>query len=377
MAEEDFDIDIYGDAGPEGDSRQEDANANAQAYESNSAITVANGSNNSTSHTNNQSSFDADVQDDNQNQNQTAASARDSSSTPAQSHQQGVKRKEGPDDRPIDPGATNCILLSELSWWTTDDDIRSFVRQASCEDELKDITFSEHKVNGKSKGQAYIELTSQQAATATKHAIETSESTQPGGKKPTIIYSSPNNNPFRTLPKDGPTRANKDQGSRGGAMSGGYNDRGSSGGNFGGGYNRGGRGGFNGPRGGFNRNFSGGNMNGGYNNNNNNPMGGGGFPMGGGNFGGYNNPRGGGMMGRGMHGGPNNMRGGRGGGMNPAMNNMMGGMMPGMGGMGMPLGGAMPMGGFPSAVPNYFNFGGNQQGDWNQNPHGAKRPRGE
>lgn len=148
MAEEDFDIDIYGDAGPEGDSRQEDANA--QAYENNSAITVANGSNNSTSHTNNQSSYDADAQDD--NQTGTGGSARDSSSTPAQSHQQGVKRKEGPDDRPIDPGATNCILLSELSWWTTDDDIRSFVRQASCEDELKDITFSEHKVNGKSKG---------------------------------------------------------------------------------------------------------------------------------------------------------------------------------------------------------------------------------
>ncbi len=146
MAEEDFDIDIYGDAGTEGDSRQEDTNA--QAYESNSAITVANGSNNSTSHTNNQSTHDADAQDD----NQAGSGAHDSSSTPAQSYQQGVKRKEGPDDRPIDPGATNCLLLSELSWWTTDDDIRSWVRQASCEDELKDITFSEHKVNGKSKG---------------------------------------------------------------------------------------------------------------------------------------------------------------------------------------------------------------------------------
>ncbi|RYP26736.1 hypothetical protein DL768_011571 [Monosporascus sp. mg162] len=364
MAEEDFDIDIYGDAGAEGDSRQEDANA--QAYESNSAITVANGSNNSTNHSNNQTNYEAEAKD---NQQQTGA--HESSTTPTQSHQQGVKRKEGPDDRPIDHNATNCLLISDLSWWVTDDDIRSWARQASCEDELKDITFSEHKVNGKSKGQAYVELTSQQAATAIKHAAESSDSSQPGGKKPTIIYSSPNNNPFRTLPKDGPTRANKDQSARGGAMSGGYNDRGGSGGNFGG-YNRG-RGGFNGPRGGFNRNFSGGNMNGGYSN----PMGGGGFPMGGGNFGGYNNPRGGGMMGRGMHGSANNMRGGRGG-MNPGMNNpMMGGMMPGMGAMGMPMGGGMPMAGFPAAVPNYFNFGGNQQADWNQNPHGAKRPRGE
>lgn len=146
MAEDDFDIDIYGDAGQEGETKPEDMNA--QAYESNSAITVANGSNNSTSHANNQNGHDADAQDD----NKASAGAQDRSATPAQSHQQGVKRKEGPDDRPIDPGATNCLLLSELSWWTTDDDIRSWVRQASCEDELKDITFSEHKVNGKSKG---------------------------------------------------------------------------------------------------------------------------------------------------------------------------------------------------------------------------------
>ena len=145
MAEDDFDIDIYGDAGQEGETRPEDINA--QAFESNSAITVANGSNNSTSLATNHGSYDSDAQDD-----KTNGGARDSSNTPVQSHQQGVKRKEGPDDRPIDPGATNCLLLSELSWWTTDDDIRSWVRQASCEDELKDITFSEHKVNGKSKG---------------------------------------------------------------------------------------------------------------------------------------------------------------------------------------------------------------------------------
>ena len=147
MAEDDFDIDIYGDAGQEGETRPEDINA--QAFENNSAITVANGSNNSAGHANNRNSYDADVQDDNK---ANGGGARDSSHTPVQSHQQGVKRKEGPDDRPIDPGATNCLLLSELSWWTTDDDIRSWVRQASCEAQLKDITFSEHKVNGKSKG---------------------------------------------------------------------------------------------------------------------------------------------------------------------------------------------------------------------------------
>ena len=65
---------------------------------------------------------------------------------------QGTKRKEGPDDRPTDNGATMAIFISDLHWWSTDDDIRGWINQSGCEDELKDITFSEHKVNGKSKG---------------------------------------------------------------------------------------------------------------------------------------------------------------------------------------------------------------------------------
>ena len=65
---------------------------------------------------------------------------------------QGVKRKETSDERVIDPGATNALLVSDLHWWITEDDIRGWANQAGCEDELKDVTFSEHKVNGKSKG---------------------------------------------------------------------------------------------------------------------------------------------------------------------------------------------------------------------------------
>ena len=65
---------------------------------------------------------------------------------------QGIKRKGGEDDRPLEPGATNAITVSDLHWWSTDDDIRGWLNQAECEDELKEITFSEHKVNGKSKG---------------------------------------------------------------------------------------------------------------------------------------------------------------------------------------------------------------------------------
>ncbi len=65
---------------------------------------------------------------------------------------QGLKRKLGADDRLVDPGATAAIMITELPWWVTDDDVRGWANQSECEDELEDLTFSEHKVNGKSKG---------------------------------------------------------------------------------------------------------------------------------------------------------------------------------------------------------------------------------
>ncbi len=89
----------------------------------------------------------------------TDDSTQDPVHLPKQAPQtQGLKRKDGTDDRNVDPGATTALFISELHWWVTDDDIRGWANQSQCEDELEDITFSEHKVNGKSKGYVFSEL---------------------------------------------------------------------------------------------------------------------------------------------------------------------------------------------------------------------------
>lgn len=136
MAEEEFEIDIYGDAGNEQqEAKREDSNSHTyNADESHDANGTA--------------QDDYDGKDGGYDNEQS----HEQSTTSQQPPQQGVKRKEGSDERPVDPGATTALLISELNWWNTDDDIRGWTSEANCEDELKDITFSEHKVNGKSKG---------------------------------------------------------------------------------------------------------------------------------------------------------------------------------------------------------------------------------
>jgi hypothetical protein len=185
--------------------------------------------------------------------------------------------------------------------------------------------------------QVYLEFYSPQAATAAKHHIDGLANAQPSTRKHTTIYTSATNNPFKTLPKDAPTRGRDERPVRGGGYNSGsrgeYNSGFRSG--RGRGFDRGGYGQYN-----SNRNFSP-PMNTGYNNQNNmnfqNNMG-----MNGGFGGGFNNR--GNMMGGGMRGGMGGMRGGRG-----AMN-----MMP-MGGMGMnmmnPMMAGMGMGGMSSPKP--------------------------
>ncbi|EEY15921.1 RRM domain-containing protein [Verticillium alfalfae VaMs.102] len=380
MADDEFEIDIYGDAPQENQEGHHEYEGGQQQQQ--------------------EHDHREDHDDGGQHEHKEEPEQYNDQSSSAP--QQGTKRKG--DDRVVDPGATNAITISDLNWWNTDDEIRGWSRRAHCEDELKDITFSEHKVNGKSKGQVYIEFASQQAATATKHLVDKLEGNTPGQKRYNVAYSNPNVNPFRTLPKDTSNRQPKEgQGSR---ATGTFNNDNSAnmGGNFRGNYRgRGGGGGFV-PRGGmnqnnYNRNFAGGM--GGYNQNNN--MGGfnnggmGGVGFNNNNMGGFN--RGG--FGGGMRGGPVYARwprwhesdGRYAHGPNGRNANGRNGQPHGhdgwrhAGGSGVktrPMMKALRacyrcFQGMPQQFnPGFFGQGGGGQGggDWG-NPHGAKRPRPE
>lgn len=169
--EDNFDIDIYGDGGEDyqqdGDGAVEykaqdsnelslDTSNNHAGQTTNGGLPTAEEDTKATTNTYDNSKMSnghTTVGEGQQKIASTDGSSHDHLQPPKQApQQQGVKRKEGSDDRLIDPGATTALFISDLHWWTTDDDIRGWVNQSECEDELREITFSEHKVNGKSKG---------------------------------------------------------------------------------------------------------------------------------------------------------------------------------------------------------------------------------
>src|SRR4051794_3108731 len=130
MADDEFDIDIYGDASADQETsfkKDDDVDVNLEnpenpTQDSNGTKDESHVDDIKSYEDTNMNTEDPDSANGHPNISEPVAVDGAADALPQLPVKQGVKRKEGSDDRPIDLGATNALFISDLHWWNTDDD---------------------------------------------------------------------------------------------------------------------------------------------------------------------------------------------------------------------------------------------------------------
>ncbi|TIA90333.1 hypothetical protein E3P99_01660 [Wallemia hederae] len=93
-----------------------------------------------------------------------------------------------------------ALMFNELHWYTKDEDLMAALDHLGYRIRYQDIAFAEHKVNGKSKGTAYVEVPSREAADVIKRWFDSHDFQD---KRMQVQHTQcVNGNPFKTIPKE-------------------------------------------------------------------------------------------------------------------------------------------------------------------------------
>lgn len=91
-------------------------------------------------------------------------------------------------------------MFNELHWYTKDEDLMTTLDNLGFRVRYQDIAFAEHKVNGKSKGTAYVEVPSREAAEKIKRWFDNNDFQEK--RMQVQLTQCVNGNPFKTIPKE-------------------------------------------------------------------------------------------------------------------------------------------------------------------------------
>lgn len=166
MADDDFDIDIYGD-----ERMQTSAGDELIELDLDEPQTASQ----DLDHPPTKSPQPQDTQQSQAAAPSAPAAQGDQPPTPAQSEGTPVEGKP--------PGAT-ALRMNELHWWVTEDDVRSWINACQLETEVVEIAFAEHKENGKSKGYVMLQSHLLERDSHTQRGVGTSDDTTSHVKSP-------------------------------------------------------------------------------------------------------------------------------------------------------------------------------------------------